>query len=201
MKNLLTGSTVFALAVTVMLSACGGEATDSAAEALGALGGDSPQSVTPALFEGRTLNLASDWGEAKSCVVWRQGEPAKCFRTEQEGESLVAELERSAPEESALAPSPGPVLACSRSCLHLYQDSNFGGPRDLHFCDRGRWQNLTDYGFNDQLSSFKTGDYAVHLAEHTNGGGYWYPGNTGACVSAGGMSSGWNDRVSSIKIL
>ena len=45
--------------------------------------------------------------------------------------------------------------SCS-SPLRLFEHSYYGG-RQLLFFDRGYWQNLTDYGFNDQLSSYIVG--------------------------------------------
>jgi hypothetical protein len=70
----------------------------------------------------------------------------------------------------------------------------------LVFYDRGYWQNLADYSFDNQLSSYIVDACAVHLAENTNGGGSWYPGNTGAEATVPTMGSAWNDRVSSIYI-
>jgi len=194
-----TATALFVLAVISTPTACGGPSNESLAEPVFSNTGEASQHPVQASFEGTMLDLASDWGEAHSCVIWRQGGIIQCFRTTHEHDRLVAKIEDSFAKVSNLAPTPDRILACSRSCLHLYQDSNFRS-RELTFCDRGYWQNLTGYGFNDELSSYKTGAHGVHLAEHTNGGGYWYPGNTGACVAAGGMSSGWNDRVSSIYI-
>ena len=74
------------------------------------------------------------------------------------------------------------------------------GGRHLVFYDRGYWQNLTDYGFNDQMSSYIVGACSSHLAENTNGGGYWYPGNTNAGSAVSYVGAAWNDRVSSIYI-
>ena len=51
------------------------------------------------------------------------------------------------------------VAAAGYSCsspLRLFEHSNYGG-RQLLFFDRGYWQNLPDYGFNDQLSSYIIG--------------------------------------------
>jgi len=59
---------------------------------------------------------------------------------------------------------------------------------------------MADYGFDNQLSSYITGACYAHLAENTNGGGFWYPGYTGPNHGEQYLSAGWNDRVSSIKI-
>lgn len=155
-----------------------------------------------AIFENAEIDLSKDWGEANSCIIWRQGGVAECFRSEAEMSPLVLNVEEQILAEEHVdreAPDYN-ILACP-ACLHLYQDKNFKG-RHLTFCDvGGSFKNLTAYGFNDKLSSYKTGWYPAHLAEHTGGKGYWYPGNTNACASISHMSPGWNDRVSSIKRL
>jgi hypothetical protein len=95
------------------------------------------------------------------------------------------------------------ILAASCSTpLRLFEDTYYNG-RELRFYDRGYWQNLDPYGFNDELSSYRVGACSSNLAEHSGGTGYWYPGNTSAGASepvmAGG-TTGWNDRVSSIRV-
>src|SRR5687768_11141155 len=35
-----------------------------------------------ATFEGKQIDLSGDWGEADSCLVWRQGGVMECFRSE-----------------------------------------------------------------------------------------------------------------------
>ena len=156
----------------------------------------SPEEII-ANFEGEELRLAEGWKDAKSCVVWQGA--TECFRDDTDADALIREIEADAPPNTLAAPSAGPEYACSRQCLHLYQDNGFEG-RHLTFCDRGYWQNLGKYDFNDKLSSYKTGVNGVHLSYHANGDGYWYPGDTSACVSSSQMKSGWNDEVSAIKI-
>ncbi|WP_439673453.1 hypothetical protein [Embleya sp. MST-111070] len=64
--------------------------------------------------------------------------------------------------------------------------------------DRGFWQNLNSYGFDNTMSSYRTGSCAAHLAENNGGGGFWYPGNTNAYAYEPVVSAVRNDRVSSI---
>lgn len=154
--------------------------------------GSGDEEEVVAFFEGEEINLAGDWGDAQSCVIWPSKQVAECFRDEQDAEQLELTLTT---EDLGLPPQP--TKACSRSCLHLYEHNNFGG-RHLTFCDRGYWQNLTSYGFNDQLSSYKTGVHSVSLSQHINGGGSRI--NAGACLSSGAMPGGWNDQVSAIRI-
>jgi hypothetical protein len=152
-----------------------------------------------ALFEGRRINLAEDWGDAKACLVWRQGGVLECFRSVEALDALEARL---APQREATAPSSdGSVLAASSyscwSSLRLYENSWYGGRR-LSFWDRGYWQNLYLYGFDDQASSYIVGGCYAHLAEHPDGGGWWYPGPT--YPFAGEPVMWWQDVISSIYI-
>ena len=152
-----------------------------------------------ALFEGRRINLAEDWGEAKACLVWRQGGVMECFRSVEALDALEARLapQRRPPEPS----SDGSLFAASSyscwSSLRLYEHSWYGGRR-LSFWDRGYWQNLYLYGFDDQASSYIVGGCYAHLAEHPDGGGWWYPGPT--YPYAGEPVMGWQDVISSIYI-
>lgn len=141
-----------------------------------------------ATFEGRRIDLAQGWGEARACLVWRAAGTVECFRSADALSRREADLQSSA------------VTAAAYSCsspLRLYEHSWYGG-RQLSFWDPGYWQNLGDYGFNDRLSSYKIGSCYAHLAEHAWGGGWWYPGNTSPWHWEPVMWSGWNDRVSSI---
>lgn len=153
-----------------------------------------------ALFEGRRIDLAGDWGEAKACLVWRQGGVLECFRTVEALDALEARL---APNRAATTPSTddGRLLAASSySCsspLRLYEHNWYGGRR-LSFWDRGYWQNLYLYGFDNQTSSYIVGACYAHLAEHPDGGGWWYPGPT--YPYAGEPVMWWQDVISSIYI-
>lgn len=150
-----------------------------------------PASPSAARFEGRTIDLSKNWEEARSCLVWRAQNAVECFRTPQERDSRAQRLMARQNEQVA-----------ARSCrtpLHLYEHVR-GRGRDLKFYDRGYWQNLDRYNFNDKTSSYRTGSCTAHLAEHNNGRGYWYPGNTRPRHYEPAMRRGWNDRVSSIKL-
>lgn len=157
-----------------------------------------------ALFEGRRINLAEDWGDAKACLVWRQGGVLECFRTVEALDALEARLE---PERGPAAPPTDRSLfasssyasysySCSSS-LRLYEHPWYSGRR-LSFWDRGYWQNLYLYGFDNQASSYIVGGCYAHLAEHPDGGGWWYPGPTYPYAAEPFM--GWQDVISSIYI-
>ena len=152
-----------------------------------------PQSSgTLALFEGKLVDLSQGWGAAQACLVYQGGGVIECFRDRTGLQAREAEL------EPQVAPSAIPNVSCS-SPLRLYADSSYGG-RELDFYDRGYWQNLSTWGFDNQLSSYRVGACGVYLADGTNGGGSWYPGNTSPGHGEPSMASGWSDRVSSIYI-
>ncbi len=153
-----------------------------------------------ASFEGRTIDLAGEWGDAKACLIWRQGGVLECFRTTQALEAREVQL---APRRAALdASAYGATAAYSYSCsspLRLYEYNWYSGRR-LSFWDRGFWQNLGDYGFEDQASSYIVGGCYVYLAEHAYGGGWWYPGPNYPYAGVPAMSWDWQNTISSIYI-
>ncbi|MBA3380869.1 MAG: hypothetical protein H0T97_03235 [Actinobacteria bacterium] len=139
-----------------------------------------------ALFEGKVIDLSRGWGEARACVVFDADRVAECFR---DTATLHARETEVAADVSILA-------SCSTP-LRLFANTGYGGS-ELDIYTRGVWQNLSTWGFDNQLSSYKVGACGVHLAENANGGGSWYPGNTSAGAQASSMLSGWDNRVSSV---
>jgi hypothetical protein len=164
-------------------------------------------SVVRMTFQGRPIDLSKGWGKAHSCVVWRAAHLTKCFRSDRQMRVAVAAAITLIADDTDVAAS-----SCS-SPLDLWQDEGYSN-RHLQFWDRGFWQNLSNWSFNNQLSSFIVGACGVHLAENGNGGGLWYPCNTSAGAQhremdlddnnggppCGAQSTNWNDRVSSIFI-
>ena len=149
-------------------------------------------------FEGRKIDLARGWRGATACVVWRQQGILDCFRTRAEGKALVDQLNAG----RAPAAANGGDEAYGYQCggpLELYRNTWWGG-QAIWFYDEGYWQNLGDYGFDNATSSYAVGPCYAHLAENNWGGGWWYPGDTSPYGSAAWMSSGWDNRVSSIFI-
>jgi hypothetical protein len=152
-------------------------------------------------FEGHSIDLSGDWGQARACLVWRQGGVMECFRNAQ---ALAARENGLASRHSAQgsAGMATTMSAYSYSCsssLSLYDYGGYGG-RELDFWDRGFWQNLGDYGFDNATSSYIVGGCYAHLADGSDGGGWWYPGATSPYHGEPYMYSSWNDRVSSIYI-
>jgi hypothetical protein len=171
-------------------------------------GPTTPPERRPAIaaFEGRTIDLSKDWEDARACLVWRQGGVLECFRNPQAMEARVAQVSPGSAgrPNSAGSPDSGETMAyasswsCSSS-LRLFDYTSYGG-RQLWFWDRGYWQNLWDYGFEDRTSSYAVGGCYAHLAEHAWGGGWWYPGPTYPYAGEPVMSWGWSNTISSIYI-
>jgi hypothetical protein len=182
LRRLLTA--VIAVALILAVVSASGFAADT-----------TPPSHLPtvAVFEGKQLDLSKGWGDARACVVARTAGVVECFRDQ------AGLLARESELQTQIAASPEIAAASCSSPLRLYADASYGG-RELDFYDRGYWQNLSDWGFDNQTSSYKVGACGVYLADYANGGGSWYPGNTGAGAGAATMVSGWNDRVSSLYI-
>lgn len=202
LRNVVRLWALLALVLTFAVPAPAG------AQLRGADDGLHPLDRAPAIasFEGRKINLAEDWGDARACLIWRQGGVVECFRS---GEALDAFVARLTPRHQTTtrssdggvtARSPGLLAASSYSCssaLRLFENNWYSG-RQLLFWDRGYWQNLYLYGFDDQLSSYIVGGCYTHLAEDPDGGGWWYPGPT--YPYAGEPIMGWQDVISSIYI-
>jgi len=95
--------------------------------------------------------------------------------------------------------APLALSDCPSGWLCLWQDSQFSG-RMLQFQSTGTWQNLTNYGFNDLMSSWANKRvYDSLWAYDANGG------STVRCMDSLSSSSYVgntdNDKASSIKNL
>jgi hypothetical protein len=150
---------------------------------------------TIALFEGKTIDLSKDWGAAKACNVQRG--VINCFRTAKESDAKAAQQAKTA--------SPSIAQGYCSTPLRLYEHANFNTSpfpegRILSFYDSGYWQNLDLWRFNDQTSSYKTGNCATSFAKDNDGRGT-NPSNVfvQAWQSDGYMGGGsWNDLLSSV---
>ena len=201
----LLGVTALLLALTVPGPAGARSPGDGAGRDTAATREHGPAIAT---FEGRRIDLSKDWGEAQACLVWRQGGVLECFRT---SEALDARSQELAPRRATVPSSrPSPTspstsesfatasYSCSSS-LKLFDYTWYGG-RQLSFWDRGYWQNLWDYGFDERTSSYVVGGCYVHLALHAYGQGIWYPGPTYPYAGELAMYWNWQNAVSSIYI-
>lgn len=150
-----------------------------------------------ALFEGTTIDLSAGWDEAQACLVWSDRGVVECFRTEAEMDRRIDEL---ADTESPQVGSAGVLASSCSSSLRLYDGTSYTGTV-LYLADRGRWFNLSSYGFSNRTSSFKIGACSSYFADYSNGGGSWYPtSSTKAWKNVPAMAWWWNNRVSSVYI-
>lgn len=86
---------------------------------------------------------------------------------------------------------------CPDGWYCLFRDAGWQG-RMLQFRDVGSWQNLTAYGFNDQMSSWRNRRNAdSKWAEHVNGGGFVRCSDSNSAASYVGDAD--NDKASSIR--
>jgi hypothetical protein len=86
---------------------------------------------------------------------------------------------------------------CPDGWVCIWEHSNYEG-RMLQFQDRGYWQDLSAYNFNDKASSWRNRiNQDARLSEHSGGGGALL------CMQPNSSSSsmgGWNDIASSIRL-
>lgn len=131
-------------------------------------------------------DLAHGWGSAKACMVPPNGK-VQCFATEAALRARANQMRASG--------------AMSGSCpVYLYTGSGWSG-NVLELWGRGYWLNLADWGFDNATVSFIGTGCGFHLADHAWGGGWWYPGYTGAYAYTSDMGwCGWDWRASSLYI-
>ncbi len=94
----------------------------------------------------------------------------------------------------------GPTTStpCPNGWTCLYQDANWLG-RMLQFATPGYWQNLSDYGFNDQTSSWSNHrGNASYLS--FDAGGYGDHLTLGGNSHSAYVGDYWNDNASAIDV-
>ena len=167
-------------------------------------GSNGPPAHAPGLatYHGRVIDMSDGWNGATACAVFSPLH-AECFDSFDEMEAATND---GAAGPTVLAWDGTAIEQLAADCagdnsrwLYLYEHTNFGG-RILKFNDTGYWQNLTNYDFNDQLSSWWNNTLCnAYVAQNTNGGGSLLL--LMAQLSSSGMPSGWNDVASSLKIV
>jgi hypothetical protein len=183
-----TARRVLIVGVAMLMAAVAGGASAAQPEAAGVV----------AVFEGETLDLARSWDDANACLVWQQKGITECFRTEAEMDTRIAALDTAS--VSAKSGGGGTTASTCSGYLRLYDATSYGSPV-LYLRDQYRWLNLSNYGFNQRVSSFKVGPCATDFADYANGGGSWYPWYmTEAYDQSSTMISGWDNDVSSVYI-
>lgn len=137
-------------------------------------------------FEGSFIDLSKDWGEAKAC--WSDGRTTECFRTESQMDSQIN-------QRFTLKAA---VVTCATS-VKLYSNTSYGGSV-LSLVTRTVPINLSAYGFDNLTSSYVIGSCNALFYDYANNVSPTYPGSTTANSSAASMLTGWDNRVSSIRI-
>lgn len=153
-----------------------------------------------AAYDGRVIDLAKDWEGAQACWVDEIG-AATCFRSEaQMDQALVAagkDLAQTNPSSAADKREGARAATCSSS-LRLYRNNYYGGGV-LYLSQRYSWINMSWYGFDNVVSSYRVGGCSAKFRSGSNGGGNTYWGATWAWASKSSMN-GWNNVLSSVKI-
>jgi len=145
-----------------------------------------PEPSVIAFFEGRWIALADGWGEAHAC--YSDIVSTRCYRTE---------AEMDAAESSERLAAVSPQVACG-STVKLYRLGSYGGDV-LELATRGVYIGLSPYGFDNDTSSYKIGACTSRFYD-VSPATTQYPGTTTAGTLSPGMSSGWDNRVSSVYI-
>ena len=140
------------------------------------------------VYQGCTIDLANDWEGATACVVLSPSD-VQCFDSEREMRGAIGEPEQ--PDK----PTYAAAAACS-GLVTLYDDEVFAGA-SLSFGTMSGWQNLTNYGFNDRMESWRNNrNCAAIIARDINGGGGQLA--LAASSSDDAVAANWKNQASSI---
>ena len=140
-----------------------------------------------ASFDSGWIRLADGWGEARACTY--DGTEARCYRSEAEMDRAEASMSEFDVEARA---------DCAQPTLKLYCGGSYGGSV-FQLTSRGIYHDLGLVGFSNVTSSYKIGPCNARFYDVWSASGL-YPGTTTASTWSTSMSSGWNDRVSSVYI-
>lgn len=166
--------------------------------------GDAVAARSIAEFEGAQLDLRTGWGDATACWV-REDASVTCYRTEAALDAAVAR------ERGVLIDQPTPstlgdgfarangfrAATCSVSAK-LYKGSWYSYSV-LYISTRYMWLNMSWYGFDNSVSSYKIGACSTTFRSGSYGGGSTYGGGTYAWRWRSSMGS-WDNVLSSVYI-
>lgn len=139
-------------------------------------------------------DLRDGWGDARACSVGDA--EVRCWRSEAAMDRWVADNDAPGAGSDRAAATRVALAAPCATYLKVYEHVNLAG-RVLQFRDRGYWQNLSAWGFDDQASSWHVGLCAVTFTKDASGGGSWLWQSASTVSNA---PSGWDDVISSLKI-
>jgi hypothetical protein len=110
-----------------------------------------------ATYRGATIDLASGWHGAQSCVVFSRAD-VRCFAGAAEADRLLG-YSRASDPLVASAGAAAAVPTCASGWLCLYETAG-GVGRRLQFRDEF-WNYLSDYGFDRKTSSWRNNQGAA----------------------------------------
>jgi hypothetical protein len=180
---------VLGTGIVLCLALAGTAGTAGAVPALPASadGGAATALTTPATYEGRTIDLASDWEGAVACLVADEG--TTCFSSRAAFERALAVAEARAMLDPDLS------LHCSGSAV--FYEHTYQGGRSVGFTQRQVSHDLANYSMSSKVSSYQIGPCSAVL---TDANGTVYPGTTAAYTRANSMQSGWDNRVRRVSL-
>jgi hypothetical protein len=161
--------------------------------AAAAPGGNRGAPTSLATYHGRTIDLAKDWGAARACAVL-SAQDVQCFDSQDEMNAAVG---TSSPDSMTSASTMTTASLTCGGWLYLYDGSAYSG-RSLAFQDRGYWQNLSTWGFDNQMSSWwnNTGCTAYASWDANGGGAYLVM----SAYSSQAYLGSWDNQASAIYI-
>lgn len=180
---------LFRSTVTAAIAIGALAAASSATDLVAAAPPPSQDDNVIATFEGRTIRLADGWGSAGACAA-STPTSARCYRTQAEMDAAEG--------WTKVGRSVSPQVACGSSLL-LYRSAGYAGGI-LALSTRQTVLNLSAYGFDNDTSSYQIGGCSARFYDGSSGGAPQYPGATSAGSSSASMTSGWDNRVSSVYI-
>lgn len=177
-------------------------AIDSGRGGVGSAGGVGPPVAIDlnrgeARFEGRTIDLSKDWEGAEACHVADEL-VTTCYRTEDEMDQALGITDRMPVDVQRTGGPEGlRAYATCQYALRLYKNSYYGG-QVLYITSRWQFVNLSWFGFDNAVSSYRVGGCASLFRSGSYGSGSTYPGPTYAWASAPYMYWGWDNVISSV---
>ena len=159
-----------------------------------ATAGEEP--TTPALYNGRIIDLAVSWEGASACAVLSATD-ARCFDSQEELETELGAPVGRAEAEAAMLLLDTYCLNRTDLFLTLYADTNYGGT-SLNLVVADVWHDLSSYSFDETMSSWKNNTYCdVTAAWNAAGGGTQ---TTLAARSQASSVGSWDNNTSSVYI-
>ena len=132
---------------------------------------------------------AHSWNGGQACWVTTDA-GTSCYPTEAAMDVAIAATVAELPVDQESIQS-----TCS-TVLKLYDGTGYN-PAVLALGTRGTWINLGSYGFAARTSSYIVGSCNAAFKDANS---TVYPGYTGAGAAAPNMTSGWDNRITSVYI-